>query len=236
MKYTKYSYKKSTPKKSSIVPTVIITVLSICIGLCTAWIVYSQFFLDNNPDGFIQTDVNPGVIDKDGNLQTGEEANYIFIQSGYFANKDNANASYDLIDDEFLAFMVEDDNKFRVSAGIYSLDEGTKKMEELKSKGIEVSKMDFYIPNDNEINKQVLSIIDAYTKLIKNLNGEDVKYITTKDFKEYINNLEILSTGDKIEVLNELKKHAGELPQEMTKDDVKKEMGYIFQILINYRK
>ena len=132
--------------------------------------------------------------------------------------------------------MVEDSEKYRVSAGIYPLKEGTDKMESLKSSGLEVSKMSFLIPDDNNIDKQVAAIIDGYLKVINKLGEADVKSVNTKELKDYVQGLEVIESGDRIEVLNNLKEHIKGLAEDMTKDDVKKEMVFIFQILINYKQ
>ena len=238
MKYTKYSYQRNRNSNNSFGPIIIITILSICIGLGLAWILYNQFFPSDGSGGFIQTNNKPVV--NDSNTTTTEESNgevdYIFIQCGYFAKKENADASFQQVDDEFLSFMVEDSEKYRVSAGIYPLKEGTDKMESLKSSGLEVSKMSFLIPDDNNIDKQVAAIIDGYLKVINKLGEADVKSVNTKELKDYVQGLEVIESGDRIEVLNNLKEHIKGLAEDMTKDDVKKEMVFIFQILINYKQ
>lgn len=236
MKYTNYSYKRKKKNTKGIFPIIIITLLSISIGLGLAWIVYDQFLRESNEEKVIKTD---GQIteDKNDNIQVStKEGRYIFIQCGYFSKKENADVTYNKVQDELLSFVVEEDGKFRVSAGIYTEDEGNKKMKELMEKGIETSKMTFSIKGENNIEKQVLAIIDGYLKILNKLGEDDVKSYNTNEFKDYVKGLEVTESGENIDDLKKLKEHISKVPENMTKSDVKNELNFIFNILVKYKQ
>lgn len=233
MKYTKYSYKKKRNNNKSIAPIATITVLAIALGIGVAWIVYDYVIPLTKTDITTQSNTNPTeqtttIDDKD--------TDYVFVQCGYFGNKAYADASYSKVNNEYLSFVVEDDGKYRVSAGIYTKDEGDAKIEELKGKGLEASKMSFDIPSDNSVDKQVMAIIDGYLKIINTLEETDVKSFNTSKFKTYVSDLEVLTSGEHLEVLNSLKEHISGLADEITKSEVKSEMSFLYSVLIKYKK
>lgn len=240
MKYTNYSYQRKKKKKNSILPIIIITVLSISIGLGLAWILYNQFFPSDGSGGFINTNATPDT-QTDANEQgagttNSDDVDYIFLQCGYYGKKENADASLNQISSELLSFMVEDKEKFRVSPGIYPKAEGEAKMEALKKSGLEVSKMSFVIGDKNEVDKQVSAIVDGYFKIINKLGEADVKSVNTNEFKTYVQGLEVVNEGDKVDVLKNLKEHILKIPEEMTKKDIANEMPFLFNILVNYKQ
>lgn len=229
MRYTKYSYKRRNQKNKSFLPIVLITLFSIVIGFGGAWVIYEYVI---PKDSKIPTDVE---IRDEAKIQESRE-DFIFVQCGYFAKKENADMCFQKVDDSYLSFIVEEDSKYRVSAGIYTRDEGIKKMESLNKDGIEASKMSFYIPKDNKVDTQILAIVNGSIDIFNTLGNEGVKSFNTKQFKDYVNGLEVIESGERIELLNNLKKHVSELNDEMTKDDVNEEMQFIYSVLLNYKK
>lgn len=65
--------------------------------------------------------------------------------------------------------------------------------------------------------------------------SDDVKSINTDDFKGWTNELENISEGEKIDILNNLKEHIANLKTEINKANVPKEMEYIYTILLKLR-
>ncbi|MEG0297090.1 MAG: SPOR domain-containing protein [Clostridium sp.] len=233
MKYTKYSYKKKKTNNKSLVPIAIITALVISLGIGVAWLVYDYVIPLTKTDITTKGNTNPKeqtttIDDKD--------TDYVFVQCGYFGNKSYADASYSKVNSEYLSFIIEDEGKYRVSAGIYTTSEGDAKVEELKGKGLEASKMSFDIPSDNSVDKQVMAIVDGYLKIINTLEETDVKSVNTKEFKTYVANLEVLTSGEGIEDLKLLKEHMNALADEITKNEVKSEMSFLYSVLVKYKK
>ena len=78
------------------------------------------------------------------------------------------------------------------------------------------------------------AICDGYLKLLNTSLNSDVKSVSTDDFKTWVSNLDSVESGDKIEVLNNLKQHINESASEIKKEDVSQEMQFIYTTLINF--
>ena len=133
------------------------------------------------------------------------------------------------------ALIYEDEDKFRVLSGVYESDKVDEVVSELKSSNIECTKIKFSFNNDDKVEYQIASICDGYIRLLDTAVSDDVKSINTDDFKGWTNELENISEGEKIDILNNLKEHIANLKTEINKANVPKEMEYIYTILLNFK-
>ena len=76
---------------------------------------------------------------------------------------------------------------------------------------------------------------DGYIRLLDTAFSDDVKSINTDDFKGWTNELEKISAGEKVDILNNLKEHISNLAAEISKENVPAEMEYIYTILLNFK-
>ncbi len=56
-----------------------------------------------------------------------------------------------------------------------------------------------------KVEYQISSICDGYIRLLDTAFSDDVKSINTDDFKGWTNELEKISAGEKVDILNNLK-------------------------------
>lgn len=246
MKYTKYNYKR---RKNNTVLKFIASLLggiiaASMIGLGVAWIIWKV--LPINDSAQVGTEITDGtgngevVSGEDGNGQVtaveGEEnSEFYFIQCGYFSNKENADQALAKIGSDGRAFISEESDKFRVLAGAYTEDNVDTVMESLSGKGVESVKLTFTLNEKDSVESQVSAICDGYLKILTTTFDEKVDHVNTAEFKAWIDTLDNISSGESIETLQTLKAYIKELPEELSKEDVAKEMDYLYQVLVTFK-
>ena len=214
MRYTRYNYKKS--KNNDLFRFILKLVGTVVgAGICGITLAYVAFSIltKNNelPAGnrgketSIEANSNE-IANSEGGSSTAISNTYVFytVQCGYFSNESNANHILNSISGKYSAFIYEDEDKFRVLSGVYESD---------------------------KVEYQIASICDGYIRLLDTAVSDDVKSINTDDFKGWTNELENISEGEKIDILNNLKEHIANLKTEINKANVPKEMEYIYTIL-----
>ena len=114
MRYTRYEYKKSN-KVKFLCSVAIIALISIGSGfLISNFIFNGKQIEDNNSDNSIRGNNKDEVI------------SFIALQCGYYSKEENAKESLTAISKYCEPFIVEEDGKYRVLAGIYKEEEGLK--------------------------------------------------------------------------------------------------------------
>ena len=231
MRYTKYQYKKKNNGIGFLTSVVMTVFAAGIIGLVIAKVIFS--FIPVKDDGSISTGIESP--EKPATVGQGEEV-FSFVQCGMFSNQDNANKALSDVGNDYDSFILEDDSKFRVSAGIFNLEQGNKISEELTKKGVTNAQMKFVLNKEDEIENQISAITSGYLDIVNALNDKEVKSVKTTDFKNWANELPEISKGDNLESLNDFKKHISELPDELKKENVIQELKYIYTILVKYKK
>lgn len=123
MRYTRYEYKKSGGMKS-LISVVIIAGISISVGLYASNLIFAGKEVQN---------VNKSDLKYSDESSSDEKLpNVIALQCGYFSKEENAKESLSSLEKYCEPFIVEDGGKYRVIAGIYNEDEGTKKVRSLR--------------------------------------------------------------------------------------------------------
>lgn len=170
------------------------------------------------------------------NVQETINTKFMAIQCGYFSQEDNAKEVFNKISDKYGAFIYNDSDKFKVLAGVYTLEEGQAIMNQLIGEGIKCYEVDFNLNTDNSAENQISGIINGYLEILNEAFKDDVKFFDTTDFKSWVSNLENITDGDKKEILDEFKNHIKEISTEIKNEDVSKEMKYLYEILLNFNK
>ena len=243
MKYTKYNYKKR--RNNSIlkfVASLLVGVVSACvIGLGVAWIILKVLPLNDIlpsgneiSDAIEGTDLTNGEGNNEENstaVEDNENSEFYFIQCGYFSSEDNAKQVLSKIQSEGGAFINEESGKYRVFAGAYSKDSVESELKDLTDRGIDSVKITFTLSDKDEVEAQVSAICDGYLQILTTTFADDVKAVKTQEFKDWVNTLEDISSGNNLEVLQGLKTYINNLPDEISKENVANEMDYLYNLL-----
>ena len=230
MKYTKYQYKKKNNGIKLLTSLVMTTLSAISIGLLAAWLLLKVV---PNLDSLKEVNNKPQVEENSSNTsETGEMENFSLIQCGYFSKEENAKQVLNKINSEFNSFIVKDtDGKYRVLAGITKEENSSTLMLKLKEIGIENIKVNLSLNKNDNIQNQISAITVGYLEILDTAGKQEVKEVNTSDFKKWANDLEVISEGNKIEVLKEYKEHINGLPEAIAKTNIVLELEYIYSIL-----
>ena len=245
MRYTRYNYKKN--KNNNLIRFILKLVGTVVgAGLCGIALAYVAISVLTKNNALpaanignktsIEANNNEVVNSEEGsNGAVSNTSVFYTVQCGYFSNESNANHILNSISGKYSAFIYEDEDKFRVLSGVYESDKVDEVVSELKSSNIECTKIKFSFNNDDKVEYQIASICDGYIRLLDTAVSDDVKSINTDDFKGWTNELEKISAGEKVDILNNLKEHISNLAAEISKENVPAEMEYIYTILLNFK-
>lgn len=228
MRYTKYKYKKKSNGMNFLTSMIMMLVGTGAIGLIMGTVIFNTFWggKDIKP-----IDTTKEVVAK----KKVENKVFSAIQCGYFAKEENANNVLASLDKGYKSFVVKDDEKFRVIAGVFTDEEGDSTLSELKGKGIDAAKIKFTLNEADKVQEQISAITNGYFEILTTLKNKDVKFVDTSEFKTWTKELPEITEGDKSEVANELKKHIEELPSELKNENLTEELKYIYTILNNFK-
>lgn len=249
MGYTRYNYK---PRKKSgrnfLTIGIIGVLLAIVIGLLIGKVLFKGNSAPNEEqanaiEGTEQSgtidDANKGEADKEtvGKVtESGDEKRFSMIQCGYYGKKENAEKVLNDIPSNYNKFIIEEDGKFRVIAGIYTEDSVEKVREQLTKKEISNVKINCeYELSDNQ-NSMIYEIVTGFMKILNELENEQVRSVNTTDFKKWTNELGKDSKDKEYnEELKKLREHIEKLPEELNRDGAKKSLEFIYKMLIKHR-
>ncbi|MDQ0148713.1 hypothetical protein ACFO6R_00840 [Eubacterium multiforme] len=245
MGYTRYNYKpKKKPGGNFFLGGVIIILLAIVIGLLLGKVLFP--IGDDKNKATVENKENDKInVNEEENkeretsaevVNTEEKKIFTIIQCGVYSKKDNAEKSLDEIPSSFNKFIIEEKEKFRVIAGIYSKEKGDKISEDLGKKKITNVKINCDYSINNKEEKITYEIITGFMKILDKLDNTQVRSVNTTDFKKWTSDL-LKNPNNKIE--NEdieiLKKHIEKLPKELDRKGAKKSLEFIYKILIKHR-
>ena len=208
MRYTRYEYKRYS-KLKFLCSSIIIGGISIGGGLYI-----SSFIFDRNQENSVQTTASKNsdkVVDADMNI--------IALQCGYYSKKENSEKSVNELATYCTPFIIESDGKFRVMAGIYEENNASEKLDELRSKGIEVAKIKLIINGESNEDKKCVEVMDGVFTILNKLDEDDVKSIKTADFKKWTQNIinkDDLNNSKKLNLINEC---INNFPEEINKNN-----------------
>jgi len=227
MKYTRYEYKKSSKIKFLLSVTIIIGI-SIGSGLYISNFIFDGKHIKNNSS-------NNSIYSTEGNNQ-GKIQKFISLQCGYYAKEENAKELLTSISKYCDPFIIEEDGKYRVLAGIYKEDDGLKKIEEFKANNIDVAKVNLIISSDNIESKKVIEVIDGFLTITKKLEDSEVKSIKTAEFKEWADT--VINDGNSIKSkkTDDLSSYVKNLPDEINKANSNTNIQELYKLIKTYWK
>ncbi|MFW2489968.1 SPOR domain-containing protein [Clostridium chromiireducens] len=223
MRYTRYEYKRSN-KIKFLCSIALIAGVSIGGGLYLSNVIFNgKEIQSNSSNSGYSTDVN-----YESNIQ-----NIVVLQCGYYSKEENAKELVNSISKYCQPFIVEEDGKFRVLAGIYKEDDGLKKIEEFKNNNIDVAKVSLNISKDNVENKKILEIIDGFLTVRNKLQDNGVKSIKTAEFKEWADKILNDNGSNKSEKLNYIESYIKNLPDEIDKTNSDTNIQQLYKLIKN---
>lgn len=223
MRYTRYEYKRSS-KIKFLCSIALIAGISIGGGLYLSNAIFNgKEIQSNSSSSGYSTDVN-----YESNIQ-----NIVVLQCGYYSKEENAKELVNSISKYCQPFIVEEDGKFRVLAGIYKEDDGLKKIEEFKTNNIDVAKVSLNISNDNLENKKMLEIIDGFLTVRNKLQDNGVKSIKTAEFKEWADKILNDDSSNKSQKLNDIGIYIKSLPDEIDKTNSDTNIQQLYKLIKN---
>lgn len=224
MRYTRYEYKKSG-KLKFITSVAVIAGISITVGLYGSKLIFNGMGdKSNNTPNYSKQEV----------VQSGGKK-VIAIQCGYYANESNAQSALSLIPSDYTSFIVKEEDKYRLIAGVYDYDEGKSKIDDLSNKGVANTKIEFEIPEDTKENKSILEIIDGFLKITSKLNDSTIKSIKTSDYKAWSKNIVSENQIEDNEVLTEINNYIDNIPDEIDKQNCKESLISTYELIKKYR-
>lgn len=247
MRYTRYNYKKKGNNELlKFIGSFILTIIAAgAIGLGLAKVIFGVLEVNNlTPnDSYVQEE-NANEQATSDNVEAGESeavsqnnatTSFVLVQCGYFSNKDNANQAFNKIPTDKASFITEEDSKYRVSAGIYTVDSANAVVDELTKSGIESAKIKFSLKNTDEVQNQIAAISDGYLKILNTTFNEEVKSVKTADFKQWVSKLEAVEEGDNKDLLKSFKDYINSLPEQISKEEVAEQMKYLYTVLTSFK-
>jgi len=224
MRYTRYEYKKSN-KMKFLCSVAIIASISIGGGLYVSNLVFNGKDIqgDNDNSKYSTEEKNEGEV------QT-----LIALQCGYYSKEENAKESLTAISKYCQPFIVEDNGKYRVIAGIYKEEDGSKKIEELKTNKIDVAKVNLNISSNNAENEKLLEIIDGLLTITNKLEDSEVKSIKTVEFKEWTDKIVNDVSAVKSKKVEDLSTYVKSLPDEIDKTNSNTNIQELYKLIKSY--
>ena len=222
MRYTRYEYKKSG-KAKFLCSIAIIAGISIGGGLYISNFIFDgKYIKDNNMD-------NPSYSNEEN--YKGEVQKIVALQCGYYAKEENAKELSNSISKYCNPFVIEEDGKYRVLAGIYKEDDGLKKLEEFKANNIDVAKINLNISSNNKENKEIIEIIDGFLTITNKLHEASVKSIKTAEFKEWAD--KIINDGSSVKSTktDDLSTYVKNLPDEINKENSNTNIQELYKLM-----
>ncbi|MBE6049494.1 MAG: SPOR domain-containing protein [Clostridium sp.] len=229
MRYTRYDYKKKNNNGNILLWLIGTIIVSIIIGISF----FNLFLKEGSEEKKENTKVN-------NTQETNENTEAItksfgIIQCGVYKNKENAEAQVAAITNEYASFIIEEEGKFKVFAGIFNLDDADKKTEALNAASISSFRVKCNITEDTDYNKAKAEIIDAYIKkVINELEDKSVKSINIKEFKAWVDEI-YNNVNEKDEGLDQIENNIKSLPEEYSRENLKESMNFLYNILIKYK-
>lgn len=228
MRYTKYNHKRKKESSRFLISLVLTTALALTLGGIAAKIILKVMPTKINIETEPIEETSSELIDNSVQNLT----KIYYIQCGYFSKEENANEILGKLNTDFNGFIIKDEEeKYRVIAGVAKEEEAKELTDKLNERFIENAKIAVTLDGNNKVEQQILAIIDGILNITKSIENEEIKNINTNDFKDWKNNLENIEEGDNLEALIDLKNHVQEMPEEINNENSIKEIEYIYTVL-----
>ena len=206
MRYTRYEYKKQG-KIKFVMSVFLVAMVSIGSGLYISKFIFSTKETSNITE----------VAEKKN--ETVQSQGIMALQCGYYSKKENADISLPTISSYCQPFVVEENGSYRVIAGLYDDESGLKKLDELKSKGIDVAKVSIEIPTDTIEGKKIFQIVEGFLQITGKFEESDVKSVKTAEFKTWADSIINDGKSSQSEKLKSVQSYVENLPDEINKSN-----------------
>ena len=227
MRYTRYDYKKKGGG-GFFLWILLIIILAVAIGIT----IFKMFFSEGEISNSLKV---PNKSQQEESINTAENSSiFKIIQCGLFSKEENANSTLTTLPSSMTGFVIQEDGKFKVMAGIYKDEESAKKTEELTKASINNFTIKCCIPKDSSEKMIEAQIIEGYLQIINKFEESDVKSVKTVDFKKWTEET-VANIKSPSEEVQNLVKVIKELPDEYTQKDVKTSKDFLYKLLIKYR-
>lgn len=218
MRYTRYDYKRYE-KLKFLLSVIVIIAVSIGGGLWVGNIIF------NKSISF------PQSVKTQGKKNSLDTLNLVALQCGYYGNEENAQKCLSEVKNYCPGFIVNDNGKYRIIAGIYKEADVQKNIDELKKNGIETSKIKFNLNSSNEEEAKLIEIEDGAVTIMNKLQENDVESVKSSEFKKWTNDIIGDNKDIKCEKLKSMYESINSLPEEMTKNNTQEFYGNIYKII-----
>ena len=244
MGYTRYNYKpRKKPGRNFLSIGAVGILLAIVIGLLIGKVIFKPNNVANSEKTSEIKETEPnGVLDNESTdtsnkvTETENKKRFSMIQCGFYGKKENAEKVLNEIPSTYNKFIIEEDGKFRIIAGIYTEDNVDKVIEKLTEKEIANVKIKCdYELSDSE-NSMICEIVSGFMKILNELENQQVKSVNTTEFKKWVSELGNDSKDEiKSDELKNLRKHIENLPKELDRNGAKKSLEFMYKMLIKHR-
>jgi hypothetical protein len=226
VKYTRYDFKRK--KKDNMVLFIIImlvVILAFIIGTAI-----SNTFIKNSKA--IKPE-NKTVSNSKYIINNEEDSvKFVSIQCGVYSTLENTGKEINKFNQYGIPFTIQQGKNTKVLLGIYTEEESKKQIQKLKDDNIPVSKIEFVLYKDDLCNAEIAEIINANIKVLNKLLEQNVEAIETQELKKWCKNLKKVNSKSKnIEVLEDLKDYIQKMPKKISKQNVKENYIFLFNIL-----
>lgn len=219
MRYTRYEYKKFN-KFKFLFTIFAITLILIGSGLYMSNIAFQEKQIDDSSKTSNQ--INYG----------NQEEKFMVLQCGYYAKEENAKELLTSISKYCEPFIVEDQGKYRVLAGIYKEEDGVKKIQEFKANNIDIAKVSLNIQGDKLEAQKITEVVDGFLTISNKLQEKDVKSIKTSEFKGWADTV-INDGGTQSKKLEDLNNYIKALPEEIDKNSNNNNLQELYKLIKN---
>ncbi|WP_160687262.1 SPOR domain-containing protein [Clostridium sp. C2-6-12] len=217
MRYTRYEYKKFS-KLRFLFTVSIITLISIGGGLYMSNFAFQEKQIEDS--------LKPSSKADNAN----QDEKFMALQCGYYAKEENAKELLNSISKYCEPFIVEDEGKYRVLAGIYKEEDGIKKIQEFKANNIDIAKVSLNIQGDKLETQKITEIIDGLLTISNKLEEKEVKSINTSEFKTWADTV-INDGGVKSKKLEDINNYVKALPEEIDKSGNNKNFEELYKLI-----
>lgn len=225
MRYTRYSYKKK--KNNSFIQFIFIITFSAILGMVLFKVVFKSMssYIKNSPKT-----AGTSTISNENDKNDKKEFNFSAIQCGVFSTKDAAESIKNNIPNEYPAFIIEEEGKFKVIAAICVEGEVEAIINKLNEIGVNNYSIKFTLNTKNSLVEYEL--INGCLQLINKISDNSIMSINTNEFKEWVNKV---CENKKDEDINELKNRVNLIEEEFKKENRTELMVYLYNILLEYK-
>lgn len=231
MRYTRYNYKKKNPR--FIIWLFFVVSLGVVLGVCIFNLFLIQFRIPVTSNELRDKDLGEesAFVKADGT----KGYNINLIQCGLYASKENAEAIVRDMGTKFKPFIIDDNGKYKVIAGLYKDNDIKEVVDELNNSSINnfIVKCSFEPKSGESLIKK--EILDGYFEIIDKISDTSIKSINLTEFKGWCNEM-YKDIDNKDEDLLKLMERINNLPEEYTSENVKSDYEFLYEIVIKYKQ